>query len=219
MLQRDYFMKLTQMLVAVLAKVIFHKENNNIDDAQLELESAAKTMVGIDLKLISILSVEDILQLMQTSEIYAGRCIVTAELLKEYGDILDEKGKEEQSAGIYNKSLHLYIVAILTNEIPGVENYYPRVNFLINILSGLKLTPDFKQQLFKYYELSGQYSKAEDILFEMVEENVEGIEKKGIKFYERLKNISDEELLKGNLSRKEVDESLSEITTANKKNT
>ena len=86
-------MKMTQLLVSVLAKVLFHKEKKNYEDAQMELESAAKTIVGIDLKLISILSIEDVLQLMKTSDVYAGRCLISAELLKEYGDILGEKGK------------------------------------------------------------------------------------------------------------------------------
>ena len=218
MLQRDYLMKMTQLLVAVLAKVLFHKEKNNFDDAQQELESAAKSMVGIDLKLISILSIGDILQLMKTSDVYAGRCLVSAELLKEYGDILIEKGKPEDSADIYHKSLCLYIEAMLTKEVPYRVDYYPKINFLISLSNKLNFSPAFKQQLFEYYEMSGQYSRAEDILFEMIEDEVEGIDKKGIKFYERLQKFSDEELFKGNLSREEVDESLLEIIKTKEKN-
>ncbi|MEO8665224.1 MAG: DUF6483 family protein [Ignavibacteria bacterium] len=216
MLQRDYFMKMTQMLVSVLEKVLLNKERKNFDDAQTEIESAAKTIVGIDLKLISILNIEDVMQLMKTSDVYAGRCLISAELLKEYGDILIGKGKAKESVDVYNKSLYLYVEAVLTKEIPDAKNYYDRINFLTGTLSKLKFTPAFKQQVFEYFEMSGQYSKAEDILFEMIDEEVEGIDKKGIKFYERLLDHTDEELSKGNLSREEVEESLAEIITIEK---
>jgi len=97
-------------------------------------------------------------------------------------------------------------------------DYYPKINFLISLSNTLNFSPAFKQQLFEYYEMSGQYSRAEDILFEMIEDEVEGIDKKGIKFYERLQKFSDEELFKGNLSREEVDESLLEIIKTKEKN-
>ncbi len=213
MLQRDYLMKMTQILVTVLAKVLFHKEKKNYAEAEAEIETAAKTLVGLDLKLIKILSIDDIMKLMKTSDVYAGRCLISAELLKEYGDILGEKGKHEESINIYFKSLWLYLETMMTRELPEPSEYFARIDFLIKSLSALEFSDELKFKIFEYYEFSGQYSKAEDILFEMIDSGFEGIKDKGIKYYKRLQLKTDEKLNKGNFSKEEIEESLEEINS------
>lgn len=213
MLQRDYLMKMTQMLATVLTKVLFNKEKKNYIEAEKEIESAAKTIVGLDLNLIKILNVEDVLKLMKTSDVYAGRCLISAELLKEYGDILGEKERINESMDIYIKSLWLYLETILTKELPEPEVYYDRINFLIKNLTSSETETDLKKKIFQYYEFSGQYSKAEDVLFELMDSDTEGIKDKALKFYERLQKKTDEELGKGNFSHGEVEESIEEINS------
>lgn len=213
MLQRDYLMKMTQMLTTVLTKVLFNKEKKNYIEAEKEIESAAKTIVGLDLNLIKILNVEDVIKLMKTSDVYAGRCLISAELLKEYGDILGEKDRINESIDIYIKSLWLYLETMLTKELPEPEIYFDRVNFLIKSLTTAGSDTSLKIKIFEYYEYSGQYSKAEDILFELVDSDAEGIKDKALKFYERLQLKSEEELVKGNFSLEEVEESIEEINS------
>lgn len=213
MLQRDYLMKMTQMLATVLTKVLFNKEKKNYIEAEKEIESAAKTIVGLDLNLIKILNVEDVLKLMKTSDVYAGRCLISAELLKEYGDILGEKERINESMDIYIKSLWLYLETILTKELPEPEVYYDRINFLIKNLTTPETDTDLKLKIFQYFEFSGQYSKAEDVLFELMDSDTEGIKDKALKFYERLQNKTVEELGKGNFSHGEVEESIEEINS------
>jgi hypothetical protein len=53
----------------------------------------------------------------------------------------------------------------------------------------------------------GQYGKGEDTLFEILKKESSFVEE-GLLFYGRIRNKSDEELAKGNLSRKEIDESI-----------
>jgi len=204
-------MKMTQMLATVLTKVLFNKEKKNYIEAEKEIESAAKTLVGLDLNLIKILNVEDVLKLMKTSDVYAGRCLISAELLKEYGDILGEKERINESIDIYIKSLWLYLETILTKELPEPEVYYDRINFLIKNLTTPETDTDLKLKIFEYYEFSGQYSKAEDVLFELMDSDTEGIKAKALKFYERLQLKTEEELVNGNFSREEVEESIEEI--------
>ena len=213
MLQRDYLMKMTQMLTTVLTKVLFNKEKKNYIEAEKEIESAAKTIVGLDLNLIKILNVEDVIKLMKTSDVYAGRCLISAELLKEYGDILGEKDRINESIDIYIKSLWLYLETMLTKELPEPEIYFDRVNFLIKSLVTAGSDKNLKIKIFEYYEYSGQYSKAEDILFELIDSDTEGIKDKALKFYERLQMKADEELVKGNFSLEEVEESIEEINS------
>lgn len=209
MLQRDYFMRMTEMFAAVLTKVLFNKENKNYDIAQQEIETASKTIVGIDLNLIRLLSIEDILKLLKTSDVYAGRCLITAELLKEYADVLELQSNINEN--FYLKSLYLYIEALLTNELPAPKDYYFKINQLIAKLNSLEFPVDLKYKLFEYFEISGQYSKAEDILFELINEDPRIVREKAVLFYKRLQKKTNEELNRGNLSREEVKEGLEEI--------
>jgi hypothetical protein len=56
----------------------------------------------------------------------------------------------------------------------------------------------------KYFELTGKYSQAENVLFDLVELNPVAARNEGIKFYERLQILSDEKLEAGNYSREEI---------------
>lgn len=209
MLQRDYLMRMTEMLTAVIAKVMFNKETKNYEEAEKEIETAAKTIVGLDLRIINILNPEDIIQLMKTSDLYAGRCLVSAELLKEYADVHELNGKDNSS--IILKSLNLYIEAILSKELPEPEKYYSKINELISLIDESDLKDDLNFKIIDYYEFSGQYSKAEDMIFELIENNNKDIIDRSVSFYKKLLHRTDEELESGNLSREEVNDALDEI--------
>lgn len=211
MLQRDYFMRMTQMMTNALVKVIFHKDLKNYEDANLELENAAKNIVGLDLKIIGILSTDDVMRLMKTGDVYAGKCLISAELLREYGEIHERQNLEDQSRNFYLKSLYLYVEAILSRELPAPAEYFSKVNELIEKLSGMNFPDALSQKLFEYYEMSGQYSKAEDVLFEFVDDDSENVHSKTVSFYKRLKEKTDAELANGNFSREEIESGLQDL--------
>jgi len=217
MIQKDYFMRMTEILATILAKVLFNKENKNYVDAEKEIESAAKTMVGLDLRLIGILSIEDILKLMKTSELYAGRCLVSAELLREYAALHKIKVKEKEAADFELKSLHLYIEALLTEDLPEPEKYFPKVYELISKLSVNGFSVDLNLTLIDYYEFSGQYSKGEDIIFELAQKSNESVYDKAVTFYKKLQSKTSEQLEAGNFSIEEVNDGLEEILSMKEK--
>lgn len=209
MLQRDYFLRMAEMLASVLAKVLFNKQNNNYEEAEKEIETAAKTIVGLDLNIINILSTDDIIKLMKTTGLYAGRCLISAELLKEYADVHELNGKA--SGSIKLKSLSLYIEALLSKELPEPEKYFSKINDLIKGIPGDEVSDELSLKLIDYYEFSGQFSKAEDLIFELIEKNSSEIIDRSVSFYKKLQHRTDDELLKGNLSREEVNDALEEI--------
>lgn len=209
MLQRDYLLRMTEMLASVLAKVLFNRENKNYEEAEKEIETAAKTIVGLDLRIINILKPDDIIRLMKTTDLYAGRCLVSAELLKEYADVHELNGKE--SASIMLKSLLLYIEALLSKDLPEPEKYFAKVNELIAKIPENLVSDELNSRIIDYYEFSGQYSKAEDLIFDLIENKSKDIIERSISFYKKLQHRTDEELVSGNLSREEVNDALEEI--------
>ena len=204
-------MRLVEMLTAVLTKVLLNKEKKDYIEAEKEIEIAAKTIVGLDLKMLKILDIENLVLLMKSTDLYAGRFIVSAELLNEYGEIFKLTEKENESIDIHQKALRLYIEAILTKEIPDPEKYYPKINELISNLSSTDFSDEMNIKIIDYYEFSLQYSKAEDKIFDLLETQNPEIKSKAISFYKKLITRSDEELLKGNLNREEVEAGLEEI--------
>jgi hypothetical protein len=212
MLQRDYLLRMTEMLAAALSKILFNIEKKDYAKAENEIVSAAKTIIGLDLKMINILNIEDIMKLMKTSDLYAGRCIVSAELMNEYGFVIKMNGNETESINIYQKSLRLYLEALLAKEIPEPGKYFSKVNELILKLKEVEISDELNKLLIDYYELSGQYSKAEDIIFQLLENQNTEIKNKAVSFYKKLHLKSDEDLIAGNLSREEINESLEEIS-------
>ena len=61
-----------------------------------------------------------------------------------------------------------------------------------------------KYKLFRYYQFIGEYSKAEDILFELADSKYPDIILEGKNFFQRLSQKSDVELSAGNLPREEL---------------
>ncbi|MBK9331281.1 MAG: hypothetical protein IPM96_02495 [Ignavibacteria bacterium] len=175
MLQRDYLMKMVEMLTTVLMKVLNLKESKNYPEALKELEAAGKTIAGLDFEMVKILKADDLVSLMKTSDVYAGRCLISAGLLSGYADILKTQN-DRQCYDYYNKSFRLYTEALLTKEIPDPEKYIAKADQLIPVLSTAGFFSDERPEnypvLFEYYYLSGNYSKAEDVLFDILESDL-----------------------------------------------
>jgi hypothetical protein len=85
------------------------------------------------------------------------------------------------------------------------------IDAVLAALDDVALPPDVKSKLVVFYEHAGRYSQAEDCLFELAESGTDAIRELGESFYERLADKADEDLQKGNLSRKELEEGLAEF--------
>jgi len=203
-------------LAKVLAKVIFNKENNNYDAAFNEVENGLNNIVGLDYNLISALSDKDILSLLSLNKESAGiKCIIIAKLLKE-GTELKALGKS-QSADLtydYLKSLNLYLEGIPKNKDDKeiLAAYDPDVDELINKIEQHNFSPEIRYKVFKYYELQNKFGQASNELFKLKSLGYDNINIEGIRFYERLKELKDDELKKGNITREEVQKGLNEFT-------
>lgn len=212
-------MKIAQMMATVIAKIVLKKDQKLYDEAEKEIEEAALSIAGIDLKLIKLFSDEDLVKLIKTSDLYAGKCIAAAELLNEYGKLKELTGKPEECRDSYLKSLRLYIEAVLSKDLPDNSDYYLKIEELIPKISEAVYSREMFLRLLDYYAFTNQFSKYEDTAFELIENSndtdndfeTNELYSKIIGFYNKLKTMPEEELLKGNLSKDEVDESLEEI--------
>ena len=212
MLHRDHLMRLVEQLVQALAKIDILKEQQNYSQALDVIRETGKLLVGVDLSMLNFISDSDLLTLFKAGDpLNAGRFIVLAGLLYEEGDINLILEKNNESFRCYLKSLVLYCEAIKFKEILNQQDYFDKIETIVQKLSGYDLTWNAKSSLIIYYEATGKYSGAEDLIFELAEAGDEQILSSGISFYQRLLLKTDEEIEKGNLTREEIENAILEL--------
>ncbi len=212
MIERDYFLRMIHMLAVVLARVLKLRETEQYDEAYDVIQQASRQFLGMDAKMLDSLSDAELIRLFALGDRFdAVKCIVAAELLRMTGELEELQGKHDDSHQTSVRSLNLYLELLFreTGAIP--KEFFEKADLLIESLSSYDLPLELRQKLFRYYDHSGRYAMAEDILFDIIGEDP-GILKEGVRFYERLKGKSDEDLDRGNLSRQEVESGLLELT-------
>ena len=85
------------------------------------------------------------------------------------------------------------------------------IDQILLVLRNQHLSIDIYKLLILYHEHQGEYSKAEDCLFELVENGFEEALHVGESFYSRLLKKTEKELERGNLPLSEVNEGLQEL--------
>lgn len=198
-----------ETLSAALQKILLMKQTNNYDGASAELNVTAKKLIGLELEHIRTFTDDRIIELtLLEKDTAAVKLYVTGLLLKEDASIAYAGGSTDKSTDLYLKSASLLLEAYLQDNRPVYSDHAFLIEESANKLNGFNLPEVISQKLLVYYERTGQFGKAEDTLFELIEAYPAHINE-GILFYERLLKKNDDELIKGNLPRKEVTESIS----------
>jgi hypothetical protein len=107
----------------------------------------------------------------------------------------------------------IYLEVLLTDGDTILKDNIPEIDSLLAKFTDYDLSYPIKFRLYLYYEKTGKYAKAEDVLYELLEDEEAGpgIVKEGIDFYQRLLAKSDPELTAGQLPRDEVEEGLAKL--------
>jgi len=209
-LRNDLLMRMSEQIGKGLLYVIELKESGKYSEAISELQKVGEKYLGINHTVLDSSSDELLITVLNAGGNFDFvKAILLSELLQRYGEIYALQNDSAKINSYYTKALSLLIEAMLSNEQTRVEDYTPAIDSLINELDKYELSNHFKLKIFLYYERIGKFSKAEDLLFEMVEDPV--VVQEGISFYERLLDKTDEELLEGNLPRDEVEDSLAKL--------
>jgi len=217
MIRQDYIMRMIEQMVKVLAKILFNKEAGNYNAAVNNIDAAFNSITGLDYNMINDLSANDIISILKMSKDDAAvsiKCIVIAKLLKEKIDIA-KLNSDENSRLVYNyqKAISLYLEGILNKKNVEIDlsEYYLDVKEIVKIIED-EIPQNTRYRLFKFYELIGEYDKAENELFRLKNLNYPHIEEEGIIFFRNLEKLSEIDLMKGNLSKEEVARGLADLT-------
>jgi hypothetical protein len=213
MYNRDYILLLIEQFGLVLKKIFFHVENKEYDTALDEIDLVYKELLGVDVKLIRNMSDTQISNYLKLSgSTQFEKSLVIAELLKIEAEIEElQNGFDDYALDKYFNALYLFVEAFESRDELRMERFLLDTDQIISKVKQYIDSDYLKHKLFVYFEIRGCYAKAEDVLFELIDENYPDILSSGKAFYKRLLDKTDEDLISGNLPREEVYESLSDI--------
>ena len=210
MIRKDYIMRMIEQLARALGKIMGFKNAGHYKEALEEIKKSGELFVGLDAQVIETSSDTGLIALLRRghSGVDLVKCLALAELLKEQGEIYELQHEPDKSYGSYVKSLSLFLEATAVDKKSELADYAPKVDFIVGKLAQYELPERVMRKLFGYYETTGRYADAEDVLHELIETNESEAAGEGVAFYERLLTRPDDELTRGNLPRDEVAEAL-----------
>lgn len=215
MYEKDYFIRIIRQLVVILAEIGGLTRNARFREALEKINSAAVKLLGLSSRSIEAMTYKELVHLLTFDGVPdIGKCLALGELLKAEGELFDAKGDPTEAYHRYLKGLNILLEAFKAVEGSDRELYISPIEEIYNKISNYKLPDETQIMMFKYYEKTGRFSKAEDMLFSLVDEYGcrEDVIKEGTAFYERLLEKSPEELVSGELPRNEVLEGLASLT-------
>ncbi|QBD78285.1 hypothetical protein EPA93_20695 [Ktedonosporobacter rubrisoli] len=209
MMNKDYILRLAEKFGRALAIILRLREYNQYEEALIYIDDLFVQSVGLTSRFINSLSEDMLLQTFSPLGILnVEACLWTATLLKAEGEIYQDQGNNDESYYRYIKSLYLFLAVLLQEQPDNVPEQTQQVTELLEKLGSYELSNTVKLKLFAYYEHLGQYAKAEDTLFELLESGpvTPTLLGKGQDFYARLLAKSESDLANGNLAKEEVRE-------------
>ncbi len=214
MLRNDYLMRLIEQYIRAIALIKSLKMAKNHKKALTVVQDTVMQIFGVDAKFIDTIPEEDLLLLLEIDgKIDPDRAVMLAGLQRITAEIYEEQDELDAAYFAYLKSLTLYLEVFIQEGDTLFPGYISEIEPLISKLEDYDLPWPVKKRLWRYYEKTGKYSKAEDMLYELMEDKEPETEilHQGIDFYERLLFKDDLSLNRGNLPREEVEEGLAKL--------
>lgn len=223
MYRRDYIMRQIEYMVEVLQRVSGLVEENRYQAAMTMIDESLHDLFGLNGTLINRqFGQESLSQLSfgEASDVRQAKFIAAAALLKEAGEVQADQGAEKKSVQSFMSALELLLIGLLSHGGSPLPEYAPEVEEITAVLTSFYLPTHLNQLLLRYYHLQNQFDQAENVLFEMREQDPEdaSIVAMGITFYQQILAKDDAHLEAGNLPRDEAEASLAELLASHKSN-
>lgn len=215
MINKDYILRLAERFGRELAIILHLRKSNRHEEALIAIDDLFLRNTGLTTHFINS-APEDMLfkMISPLGLLNLDKCLWIAVLLKEEGDIYTEMGNADESYYRYVKSLRFFIEAALADKVIKDVDIAGATGEILQKLEEFELPFSLKTRLFRYFELTGSYSKAGDMLFEMVESdepNAQEMIEPGREFYQRLLKKQNVDLQAGGLTRQKVEEGLENL--------
>ena len=216
MIRRDYILRMIEEFAQALARIRSLKRSQRWTEASAALDAEFERLIGDGGQAVARLSETELLaRLMQDgpTHVVRDKTLLLTTLLKEAGDVAAAEDRLDESRELYLKALHLLLDVLARGEVFECPEFLPKVEMLKEALQGAPLPPCTHAMLMQHHECTGEFAKAENALFAMLDAEPDNgaIVEFGVAFYKRMLAQSDASLTEGTLPRAEVEEGLKEL--------
>jgi len=217
MLTEDYLIRMINVALAALARIIGLKTAGQYYEAFIEIDQTLEQLLGLRADLVRRLDDNSILTALTIQgSLDVDRLWIVAELYKEEGDIYNAQNNPAQGYWSYLRSLNFYLLGVLEGGGKHLPEPVEKIQALVQTLKDYDLPAETRFSLFYFYEQMGEYTKAEVTLERLmtVPGAQEDIRAEMIDFYQRLLQKSEADLVKAGLTRTQVEEKLAKFNQA-----
>lgn len=218
MINKDYILRLAEQFGRELAIIIGLRQRNQFEESLYAIDEMLLRTTGFTSGLINTTSEETLLNLLAPlGKLNVEKCLWIVVLLNEEGESYIALERPDDAYYRYLKSLNLALELLLRGYNVRDIDLLPFAETLLSKLADYEIPMQTREKLSQCYEQAGWYARAEDVLFEMIEDvSVPDDEARriiiyGKAFYKRLLSKSNADLQAGNLSRDEVQDGLAAL--------
>ncbi|UPK43155.1 DUF6483 family protein [Paenibacillus pabuli] len=227
MFRKDYLLRMMEEMTEAIGKAFTLKQQRKHTEALSELDELLRRQFGLNLSLLNSLPAEDVIEMFRFRGIIeVDNLQQAARLIEEEAYIYREKAKvegidnhekmESEDAALIRlmRSLHFYLYALNNGANPKLLEAPGRVEDILEQTKPYELPARTEKQLALYREQQGRYDQAENSWYRLLQVgDSHPVHYRGEvqAFYERLKQLEDEQLQQGGLPREEVEEGLAEL--------
>ena len=219
MVQRDYILRTIEQFGEFWSALIHLKAHQQYQEARALLDQTLQRSLGLNAAALANLPAEELIALIRLGHsqrlgnaVLTDRLTVLALMLREEADLLAAQRDHEASDDRALKALQVALTVALdgSEASPRVVEMIPTLE---EQLARYDLPTTVKDQLWQHYGHAGQFAKAEDWLFALLDDEhaPPDTAARGLTFYDQLQAKSDDELAAGNLPREEVAASQAEL--------
>ena len=216
MIRRDYILRMLAEFFEVLSRIRAFQKGELWEQARQLTDEEFRKLVGTGASELVRLSQTGLLALVikgETTLAVREKALILATLFKEAGDTAAGKDHPDESRLYYVKGLELLLDILTREDVAEFPDFVPRVEIFLQALGDEELPLTTRGMLMQHYERVGEFGRAEDMLFSMLDDTPDSPELLGfgIAFYERIRGQSDDALTGGNLPRAELESGLAQL--------
>lgn len=218
MIRRDYILRMIEEFARALARIRSSTKGQRWNEASETLDAEFKQLIGEGAEAVARFSETELLaRLVQNgpTHLVRDKTLILTALLNEAGDVAAAQDRVGESRECYLKALHLLLDVLSRDEVFEFPEFVPKVESLLSALRESSLPVATHAVLMQHYERTGEFAKAEDALFAMIDAEPDNVRipEFGLSFYARLLSQADSALAAGNLSRPEIEQAMQELQT------
>jgi tetratricopeptide (TPR) repeat protein len=216
MIRRDYILRMIEEFIQALSRIRALKKEQLWSEAATSLDDEFKRLIGAGAQAVAQLSQTELVARLirgEPTQVVHTKTLLLVTLLQEAGDLATRQERPEEARACYSKGLNLLLYSLAAGEVQEMPEFVPSLEVFVSSLNEASLPVETNAMLMQHYERTGEFAKAEDALFAMLEAEPKNLRliKFGIAFYRRLELQNDASLETGNLPRAEVEAGLADL--------